>query len=44
MISLSLALSNIGKALSFLDSVEVLENTCSIIDIKSFLFAQTAVV
>lgn len=43
-LSLSLSLSNTGKALSFLDSVEVLENTCSIIDIKSFLFAQTAVV
>ena len=41
---LSLSLSNTGKALSFLDSVEVLENTCSVIDIKSFPFAQTAVI
>ena len=41
---LSLSLSNTGKALSFLGSVEVLENTCSVIDIESFPFAQTAVI
>lgn len=44
LLCLFLSLSNTGKELSFLDSVEVLEKTYFVIEIKHLLFAHTSAI